>query len=54
MYVDVAFKGALQHARNWFPMHSRSSYVKKSNNAEAVEAKAAVCGGGGRRSVNDT
>ena len=38
MYVDVAFKGALQHARNWFPMHSRSSYVKKSNNAEAVEA----------------
>ena len=54
MYVDVAFKGALQHARNWFPMHSRSSYVKKSNNAEAVEAASAVCGGGGRRSVNDT
>ena len=23
MYVDVAFKGALQHARNWFPMHSQ-------------------------------
>ena len=31
-----------------------SSYVKKSNNAEAVEAASAVCGGGGRRSVNDT
>ena len=37
MYVDVAFKGALQHARNWFPMHFLC-YVKKSNNAEAVEA----------------
>ena len=29
MYVDVAFKGALQHARNWFPMHSRQQLCQK-------------------------